>query len=256
MGDRKLATPLGGDLFSVPVDGSTARLVLLGRDLWVLRHRRALPSRLRARLRHPQQFQGALNELATAASFARIGYDVGWIDERRSDRRKPEFIARRGHEFAVEVKSRHRSGVFGSAGTRSPGTDVDAIARDVGALFRDATQKDPGGLPYLIFIDLNSPLELTSATEAPIKNQMGTLATSLAAESGPGAGFNAIVLTNFAIHYGAPRTTPPESWFHVTVMNGKATVADALLEEIFEAVRRYREIPDPDDFTGQGRQPR
>ena len=52
-------------------------------------------------------------------------------------------------------------------------------------------------------MDLNSPVKLTPSVDAALRTEVGALATKLASDvDRPGAGFNAVVLTNFAAHYG------------------------------------------------------
>jgi hypothetical protein len=99
-----------------------------------------LDDALLARLKHREQFQGALHELFAAATCLRAGFTITPENEKDPNRRHVEFIAvhkaTRQH-LLVEAKSRHRAGVMGRTGTIDPNPDIrfrglinDAIAKD------------------------------------------------------------------------------------------------------------------------------
>ena len=244
--DQSRATKHPDGQFSVPADGDSLRLLLFGRDLWYLRHGKALPTKLLSRLRHRENFQGALYEIAVASIVARAGFSIDWIDE-TSAAQRPEFIASSTSSsvrIAVEAKSRHRPGSLGQLGTSAAPGDIKL---DLDALGQDAISKDSQGLPFLIFVDLNSPHELSPASREVVRD-LQALGMRLSTSGGkPGAGFNALILTNIAYHYGAPLEVPPRPWFGIYRSRYATSPLPAgVLDEIFSATRFYGQLPDPD----------
>jgi len=70
----------------------------------------------------------------------------------------PEFIAEDligGEIIAVEVKSKQREGVIHTPGSVS--NPAQLLWGDIQRLYRHAMKQNPGNVPFLIFIDMNSP---------------------------------------------------------------------------------------------------
>jgi hypothetical protein len=136
-------------------DGALQALLCLSYDLYSVQHSAAVPAALMARLRHPDQFQGARYELSVAAIFARVGFDIEWIPPGVEP--TPEFVARhrgKGPAIAVEAKSKHRPGGLGMAGSSQSPADIRiGIIR----LLVDAIRKAPCEGPFVVFVDLNLP---------------------------------------------------------------------------------------------------
>lgn len=111
--------PAAGQIREIDATGHALALLTLAYDVYDILHCAKLPEALVARLKHPQEFQGAKYELAVAGLFVRAGFTIEWIDE--PTRKRPEFIATHKttkERLAVEAKSRHRSGVLGRVESR------------------------------------------------------------------------------------------------------------------------------------------
>lgn len=240
--------PIGEGKYVAPADGGAWRLLLLGRDLWQLRHSKALPRRLLARLRDPLQFQGALYEIAVAAIVARAGFRISWHDTSGRAGRTTEFIAEctsSGRALEVEAKSRHRPGVLGREGERPPDNQLVVDCR---GLLEDAIRKDPAGRPYLVFVDLNSPSELDSDEAKRLLKELEALTEQVCStQAHPGCGYNALIVTNIAYHYGAPLQSLPDPWYAV-VRNAQPSVQveEGVMIRIIDSLHRYEEVPKVD----------
>jgi hypothetical protein len=141
-------------------DGWSKSLICLAFDITSLRHRNQLPIELLNRLRLTQEYQGARYEIAIAAIFARLGFSIEWLSEKKDGLKHCEFIAT--HTFskmhiAVEVKSRHRQGVIHTSGERN---ELKNYKGDVQKLLNQARQKSEyGKMPFMIFVDVNAPIK-------------------------------------------------------------------------------------------------
>jgi hypothetical protein len=157
------------------------------------------------RLKHRDQYQGARYEIAIAAVFARLGFDIEFLDSKKLAGRHCEFIARhseKGITVAVEAKSKHRPGVLHFKGAAS---ESDLLKGDIRSLLEKAATQNPGDIPFMIFVDLNAPR--APDVDLPAKPWFSELLDSVdvfpessAAAPDP---FNAIVITNHPFHYDA-----------------------------------------------------
>ncbi|MCX6599963.1 MAG: hypothetical protein NT025_00145 [bacterium] len=192
-----------GTLMCVP-DGYSGYLLSLAFDVCSLIHACNLPEPLLKRLRHKDQFQGARYEIAIASMFARLDCAVEFQDIASDPSAKRcEFLARHrdsGECIAVEAKSRHRSGVIHHPGTFELPHNLYS---DLDRLFRDALCQSPGGLPYLIFVDVNLPL--TPGT--PVHDKRWFAAVNSIGDKFPSCNlqgrdpFNLVVFTNYGDHF-------------------------------------------------------
>jgi hypothetical protein len=99
-----------GEIFSAPETGAARAYLELAHNLYLLEHNAELRKILIARLKVPDQFQGALSEIRTAGMFVRAGFGIKFHDETDSTRTHCEYDATRkssGKTFSVEVKTRH-----------------------------------------------------------------------------------------------------------------------------------------------------
>jgi hypothetical protein len=108
-------------------------------------------------------FQGVRNEIAVAALLMRAGMKVRFVYHH--DKKHHDFLAfdkKTNTTLAIEAKSRHRAG-----GLHEPGTaDPDRIKRgDVASLIGQALEQNPGGYPFVVFVDVNVPREPGIAVE-------------------------------------------------------------------------------------------
>jgi len=144
-----------GDAYSAPPTGDALSLVALGYDLLHLQHRGELPAALIERLKNRAEFQGALVEIAVAATFVRAGFTIKFIEDKT--KKHPEFIAGdpgSAVEIAVEVKSRRRAGVLHERGEID---EAKALRGDVESLVSEALGQAPGDRAFMVFIDINVP---------------------------------------------------------------------------------------------------
>jgi len=187
--------------WSARPDGDVRALLCLSEDVLDLQSVNRLPRALLKRLKNQQGFQGARYEIAVAAIFARLGYEIEWLEGKGE--KHCEFIAtHRPTEIriAVEAKSRHRKGVLGQPGEHNVQASLKA---DVGRQLREAIGQAPGDLPFMIFIDLNAPpTSASSAWDAPWSREF----LELVSRGGPPTPerpdpYNAIFLTNYAYHH-------------------------------------------------------
>lgn len=135
-----------------PMTGNMKALAVLADDVYQLQHALKTPRKVIERLRNMHQFQGARYEILVASLFARCGFDIEFIDDR--GKKNPEFLATKTDEqIAVEAKSRHRPGVL-----HERGEYVAETPARIRGLFQEALQQNPGGVPFVVFIDVNRPL--------------------------------------------------------------------------------------------------
>lgn len=151
-----------GERIYVPLTGETQELIALADDACrILQKENRFPKKLRERLLNRRQFQGVRYEVAVAATFIRCNFDVEWINDKTGPANKAgkrcEFNAVQrvtGEAVAVEAKSRHRRGTLHEEGVA---TDPAGLLAEVDGLYKKAVEKNPGDMPFAIFIDVNLP---------------------------------------------------------------------------------------------------
>lgn len=147
-----------GEVWAALPDGWTRVFIALAFDVCSLIHKDYLSEKILNRLRNKDQYQGARYEVAIMAMFARLGYKITPLDDTNIKTTHPEFIAENlnsGEKIAVEVKSKQREGVI-----HRPGKVVNPsqlLWGDIQRLYRHAMKQNPGDMPFLVFIDMNSP---------------------------------------------------------------------------------------------------
>jgi hypothetical protein len=191
----------------VTLTGNLRALQVLADDIYQLEHALKTPRKIIARLRDPRQFQGARYEIAVASIFARCGFTIDFIDDRT--KRNPEFIAERdGERIAVEAKSRHRTGVLQQPGRVNKA--AEPASAKIKHHFEEALQQNPGGLPFLVFIDVNLPLtpSVPHLEKDWVREAMKCFddRRQEGRTEDPDSG---LVLTNFGWHYFRDPGAPP-----------------------------------------------
>jgi hypothetical protein len=178
-----------------------AALTCLAFDVYSVLCAVRFPKQLLARLRQRRYFQGAAYELAVAATVARAGMSIAFTQEAGGPR--CELVATSptsGDSFGVEAKSRHRRGVLHEDGLFQPSA---ALKGDIGRFVREASRQAPQEMPFVVFIDLNSPL--TPGVPTFSKPWFQDIVKELDAIGSPTPEkpdrWNAIAITNFAYHY-------------------------------------------------------
>ena len=226
---------------SVPT-GSATSLLMLADDLYRLQLARRLPDRLVQKLRDRREFQGVRYEIAVASMFVRAGCDVEWIAE-DSPGKTCEFTATgpRGLVVAVEVKSRRRPGTL-----NEPGEPPAEWRTDVDNLYRKAIEKDPGGHPLVVFIDVNRPPERDMPPghkewQRDVMAMIGRLPLNSPMEPAREA---LLVLTNFGWHYEAYAVAGPvEHMFVVPKWSHHRIAAERVVEWLAQQLDSYGATP-------------
>jgi hypothetical protein len=142
-----------GELYSTPMTGAVSAYNRLAYNLYLIAHNgKDIQTRLLARLKNKENFQGAYYETQVAAWLIRAGFELEFENERDTSSSHCEFTAtymQTGEKYSVEAKAREtRPG--GSA--RTP----------VGSQLRRALTKRANHR-RLVFIDLNKALHTQEA---------------------------------------------------------------------------------------------
>lgn len=198
--------PEGNGRWSAIPNGYAQSLVSLAFDVYLLQHKKSLPDDWLRRLRLRDQYQGVRYEIAVASIFVRVGCTLEFYEDRRGTAKHAEFKANdeaTGATVAVEAKSRHRAGVIHQTGT----FDEDkAIKGDLTGLFNNALQKDPEGLPYVVFLDVNTPRDVNTPADqtrwfADVRKMITRQHTATASDPDT---YALVTVTNYSHHYEGP----------------------------------------------------
>ena len=228
---------------SVPT-GDAWALVTFAYDIFHLLHHLQLPDELVERLRHEDQFQGARYEVAVAAVFVRARFEVKFTKP-EGVRKRCDFIARdhsTGIRVAVEAKSRHRPGVLGQPGEVH---EARALRGDVEGLVNDALAQNPGGIPFIVFVDVNVPPVpgipiLERAWFRDVWDLIGSMA-----KPGPDRpdDVNAFIFTNFSYHWDGAKPSGGAEYVHVISQFPKHPLSAELIGRVLAAVRECGNVP-------------
>lgn len=236
----------GNGVWSINPDGSTQSLVCLAYDIYLIQHTSQLPERLLKRLRHPDQFQGVAYELHAASLFARLGHKIEWVHS--PSETHFEFVARNpatGEQIAVEAKSKHRDGILGFRGTPKEQAELQAGAV---RLLTDAIEKAPNDLPYVIFVDLNLPVEADGVSTRLLEEVQTDVARLRKTRLLVPEPWSAIVLTNNGWHWSA-RIEGPGAHIVVIPEWSRNPLASETIALITEAVKQDSWVPHDDELA-------
>jgi hypothetical protein len=225
--------------------GDVKALQILADDIYQLEHALQTPRRIIERLRDPRQFQGVRHEIAVASIFARCGFAINFIDD--ASKRNPEFIAEKGAErIAVEAKSRHRAGVLHQPGHFD--TETNPAPAKIKDLYEQALGQNPGGMPFLVFVDINLPLSPGTATMNKSWVRESMQAFDDRRHEGkltdPDTG---MVLTNFGWHYYRDRGSPPGEFVVVRAEHTHYPIQLATWSLLDRALNEYGLIVDEEE---------
>lgn len=238
------ANQKGEHLWSVDMDGPTKYLLSLAFDVASLAHAQPIPERLLNRLRDRNQFQGARYELGIAAIFARLGFDVQFLDGTIPEGKKHcEFVAKRDSlEIAVEAKSRHLPGVIHTKGVQD---QEKALKGEVRQLFEDAQSQAPGGKPFLIFIDVNAPPSKSAKeVEGHWYGRISEiLRNTVKVTPGQPTIPTAVYATNYAYHYQQDHVAGNELSEHISSFPRNPINDLIFFTELVTALQHYGTIP-------------
>lgn len=242
-------TPQPDGTYAVVPNGPTAACYTFYYDLYTVDDNALLGTDLLARLKHRDQFQGALHELFAYATCLRAGFDIIRENEADRARRHVEFIAvhkATGQHILVEAKSRHRAGVLGRTGERDEKPDIRFRM-----LINDAIAKDPHN-PLAIFVDTNLPpkraelfYELESRTPLRPSKGMATLMEAIRKEHAGADPYNLLVFSNHPQHYSeGDEIAPGNRWAGIISQKARVPVHHlSALQDLFTAVNLYGNVP-------------
>lgn len=222
----------------VPLTGNLKALQVLADDIYQLQHALVESKKVMRRLGNAREFQGARYEILVASLFARCGFTIEFIDDRTQ--KNPEFFATKdGERIAVEAKSRHRPGVLHHSGQFS--TSGPARIR---GLFQEALEQNPGGVPFLTFIDVNLPLtpDTPGMERAWVKEAMQCFEERKRdgfAESDSG-----LILSNIGWHYHRDHGTPPPEFVTVKPEQASFPIRQEIWNLLERALDQYGVVVD------------
>ena len=236
----------------------------LAYGLYLLAHNVELQQRLIARLKDPQNLQGAYYEVIIANILIRSGFELALEDEADVSEKHCEFSATSrttGKKYWVEAKMRSVAGLMGKTKKDGASPTAKPNAR-LSAHLRDALRKPAAG-ERLIFIDVNAPItppkEPKGENDQPMPKWMEVAIRQLEdREKDLKEGEAAYVfLTNFAFHrhlndeapahtalahgLGMPDFGKPGERTLIEMWKNKQKHIDA--HEILSAIQSYPAIP-------------
>jgi hypothetical protein len=218
-------------------------------DLYTVDDNGLLNDALLTRLKHRDQFQGAMHELFAEATCLRAGFTIIRENEKDPDRRHVEFVAVHkvtGQHILVEAKSRHRAGVLGRPGVQQHSPDL-RFRR----LINDAVAKDPSN-PLALFVDVNLPFErakrfFTLEPGPPIRpsQAMRALLDKVREEHGGLDPYNLLVLSNHPQHYSNDERRAPGSQLGAIIsqMPRVPVFRQEALADLMKAANLYGNVP-------------
>jgi hypothetical protein len=151
-----------GEVYGAPETGASRAYLDLAYNLYSLDHDAGLRAVLIERLKHPDQFLGALSEIRVAGMLVRAGFSVRFEDEADGSTTHCEYDACRlstGKSLTIEVKTRHWD--------QFPANDDEGrrlVNVHVGRHLRDALSK-VAAHDRVVFIELAMPDQSPSETK-------------------------------------------------------------------------------------------
>lgn len=237
--------------WAVQPNGYVLYLLSLAWDVASLIHASNLPDMLVDRLRDPVAYQGARYEIGVAALFARLDCEIRFLDEDEelSGQKHAEFVATHrptGQQIAVEAKSRHRAGLINQPGEADFDDPLRGDARAIRSLYKQAVEKAPKDVPFVIFIDVNAPLEpgaegLDKQWMQDIKRWMGRMPATTAEEPDV---YNALYVTNFASHYQGGELASGGEWAAIKPFYVRWPLEFDLTGMVDDALNNYLRVPE------------
>ncbi len=244
--------PANGIWATVP-NGWAQYLRSLAWDVATLTHAcpGELPDDLVDRLRASVAFQSARYEIAVAAIFARLDCEIEFLDADPDlkGQKRAEFIATHrptGHRIAVEAKSRRRQGVINEPGKHNEDEPLRGDARAVRRLFVKALDKEITDLPFLIFIDINAPVDPTArgfdrGWRKGIKDWMDRFDPPTPDRP---ERYNGLYVTNFSPHYDGDDLASSGEWLCVLPVYVENQLEFDLTGMLSHALDRHDLVPE------------
>jgi hypothetical protein len=221
-----------GKVHTAPMIGATAAYFGLAYNIYLLAHNVELQRKLVARLKNPDQFQGAYYETLVAAWFILSGFELTLENEADVSDSHCEFSAkskRTGGMYSVEAKSR--------------GPNKDHL--DVGTQLAKALHKTAAN-QRIVMIDVNVPDNPSRSADVWLAEVMGALQRrepTLTVNGHP-APPAFVVVTNHPYHYDLEGPTRG-----MAVLAGGFKIPDfglggrlTTVREAFETKQKYADI--------------
>lgn len=229
---QQTTIPEPGKVHTAPMTGATAAYFGLAYNLYLLAHNVELQRKLVARLKNPDQFQGAYYETLVAAWFILSGFELTLENESDVSDSHCEFSAkskRTGAMYSVEAKS------------RGPNKDhLDAGSQLARALRKTAAHQ------RIVMIDVNVPNDPPRPADGWLSEVMGALQrreTTLMVNGQP-APPAFVVVTNHPYHYDLGGSITG-----IAVLAGGFKIPDlglgdrlTTVREAFQTKRKYADI--------------
>lgn len=229
--------------FSVDVPGDLSDLLTLAHDVFHLVNSGIFNSKLKKRLLDKKEFQGVRYEIAVAALITRAGLKVQFVHH--PDKKHHDLLAfdkKTKTILAVETKSRHRAGSLHEPGAPDP----DRIKRgDMASLIGQALEQNPGGYPFVVFVDVNVPRgPETTIEERPWFKDVWADMQSLGSPTPDRPDeFSAIFFTNFWHNWSASALSAGLEYLHIVSCQARHPLPDNLVGRLMAGVQNYKFIP-------------
>lgn len=189
--------------------------LILSYDLYLLEHHDLLSETLINRLKLNAEFQGAMYEAHIFSSLLKAGFHITSIDHRGKEK-SPDCVIQHkktGVYFAVEMKSKGRSGYLGLAGEQqSPDQIKIAAKKQISAALKKETP-----YPLIIFLELNMPP--SSHAYLYQENWFNDLATQITNEEQYSQKAAFLIFTNRPYHFVGNTGQDPGRNFLLTAIN-------------------------------------
>jgi hypothetical protein len=231
------------DQFSAAAPGDVSDVLGLAHDVFLLMNAGIWDGKLRKRLLDKKVFQGVRYEIAVASLLTRMGSKVKFVhDRKRKHYDLKAYDEKTNITFAVEAKSRHRAGAVHEPGP----VQSDRITRgDIASLIDQAFEQNPGGIPFIIFVDLNVP----RGRGVPVENRpwFQDVWTDMQSLGEPSSDkpdeFSAIFITNFWHYWSGPAISAGLEYLHIVSHRARHPLPDDLVGRIMAAIQNYKFIP-------------
>jgi hypothetical protein len=229
---------------SVHQTGYVAALLQLAYDCFCLQQIRKLPRHLKQRLRDINNYQGARYEIAVAAIMARAGFDIEFLDKLEKSQKHCEFIAAHKDEnikVGVEAKSRHRKGIINQPGEPSTSNFKLGLV----GLFNEAKTRKPAGMPFIMFFDVNLPIDKPAPDSVPSWVKESILLIDKDEKESVIVPYSAVIVSNFSAHYWGDSQVVGLKGEHIRhlCLNAEHPISDKVFMLIQQSLNNYTNIP-------------
>lgn len=230
--------------------GTTLAFRSIAYDVFCLLQAMNLSPKLLARLRHPEQFEGARYELWVAATLARAGFTIEFYDEDDRSSKHGEGVATHtatGKKFWIEAKRRHRIDFDYIRAL------LDRLPLKVDAKLVAEAMKKPADDDRLIFVDVNRPPWEGAPGAAPwidaFRRSLNLLERQPQYRND--TGLTAFVMvTNHPYHYLSNVRPNPKQQFFGTAFNmpdlkpPRLDVDHPVIFELMQSINQHFAIPE------------